>query len=118
MADIRILLTDKSIAQLPAPKDGWYSARDTELKGFFVVVGKQKRTFTVLLSASIALLSTGAFAQNTVVTTTLCRLWPAFFLQRLLTAGLGAVGLFGPRSGTSSRVLPGKLSGEGGSPGS
>jgi hypothetical protein len=41
MADIRILLTDKTIAQLPGPNDGWYLARDTELKGFFVVVGKR-----------------------------------------------------------------------------
>ena len=40
MTDIRISLTDKTIAQLPAPKDGWYLARDTELKGFFVVIGK------------------------------------------------------------------------------
>jgi integrase len=47
MADIRISLTDKTIAQLPVPKDGWYLARDSELKGFFVVVGKRKRTFTV-----------------------------------------------------------------------
>ena len=47
MADVRILLSDKSIAQLPAPRDGWYLARDTELKGFFVVIGKRKRTFTV-----------------------------------------------------------------------
>ena len=47
MADLRILLTDKTIARLPTPKDGWYLARDTELKGFFVVVGKRKRTFTV-----------------------------------------------------------------------
>ena len=47
MPDLRISLTDKAIAQLPAPKDGWYLARDTELKGFFVVVGKRKRTFTV-----------------------------------------------------------------------
>ena len=47
MADVRLLLTDKAIAQLPAPDDGWYLARDTELKGFFVVVGKRKRTFTV-----------------------------------------------------------------------
>ncbi|MET4486719.1 hypothetical protein ABIA94_002278 [Bradyrhizobium sp. LA7.1] len=28
MADIRILLTDKTIAQLPTPKDGWYLAHD------------------------------------------------------------------------------------------
>jgi site-specific recombinase XerD len=47
MADVRILLTDKAIGRLPAPKDGWYLARDSELKGFFVVVGKRKRTFTV-----------------------------------------------------------------------
>jgi Arm DNA-binding domain len=47
MTDIRIALSDKAIAQLPAPEDGWYLARDTELKGFFVVVGKRKRTFTV-----------------------------------------------------------------------
>jgi hypothetical protein len=47
MADVRILLTDKAIARLPAPKDGWYLARDTELKGFLVVVGKRKKTFTV-----------------------------------------------------------------------
>jgi integrase len=47
MPDIRILLTDKTIAQLLSPTDGWYLARDTELKGFFVVVGKRKRTFTV-----------------------------------------------------------------------
>ncbi|MBR1298994.1 integrase arm-type DNA-binding domain-containing protein [Bradyrhizobium sp. AUGA SZCCT0042] len=47
MPDIRITLSDKTIAQLPAPEDGWYLARDTELKGFFVVVGKKKRTFTV-----------------------------------------------------------------------
>jgi hypothetical protein len=40
MADVRILLTDKMIAQLPTPKAGWYLARDTELKGFFVVVGE------------------------------------------------------------------------------
>ena len=45
MADIRVLLTDKAIAGLTAPEKNWYLARDTELKGFFVVVGK--RTFTV-----------------------------------------------------------------------
>jgi len=47
MADIRVLLTDKAIAGLTAPEKNWYLARDTELKGFFVVVGKRKRTFTV-----------------------------------------------------------------------
>jgi len=47
MTDIRISLTDKAIAQPPAPKEGRYLARDTELKGFFVVIGKRRRTFTV-----------------------------------------------------------------------
>jgi hypothetical protein len=47
VADVRILLNDKAIVQLPTPKEGWYLARDTELKGFFVVVGKRRRTFTV-----------------------------------------------------------------------
>ncbi|MGH6845882.1 MAG: tyrosine-type recombinase/integrase [Methylocella sp.] len=47
MADIRLLLNDKAIARLPNPASGWYLARDTELKGFFVVVGKRKKTFTV-----------------------------------------------------------------------
>ena len=47
VADVRILLNDKAIARLPTPEAGWYLARDTELKGFFVVVGKRKRTFTV-----------------------------------------------------------------------
>ncbi|MGC2774196.1 MAG: integrase arm-type DNA-binding domain-containing protein [Bradyrhizobium sp.] len=47
MADVRLLLTDKEIARLPTPSEGWYLARDTELKGFFVVIGKRKRTFTV-----------------------------------------------------------------------
>lgn len=47
MADIRILLTDKEITRLPAPETGSYLARDSELKGFFVVVGKRKKTFTV-----------------------------------------------------------------------
>ncbi|MBB4380499.1 integrase family protein [Bradyrhizobium sp. SBR1B] len=47
MTDIRLSLTDKTIAQLPTPKEGWYLARDTELKGFFVVIGKRRRTFTV-----------------------------------------------------------------------
>ena len=47
MGDIRVHLTDKDVARLPLPTSGWYLARDTELKGFFVVVGKRKKTFTV-----------------------------------------------------------------------
>lgn len=47
MTDIRIALSHNAIAQLPTPEVSWYLARGTELKGFFVVVGKRKRTFTV-----------------------------------------------------------------------
>jgi hypothetical protein len=47
MADIRMPLSDKAIARLSAPKEGSYLARDTELKGFFLVVGKRKKTFTM-----------------------------------------------------------------------
>jgi hypothetical protein len=47
MAEIRVLQTDQAIGQLPTPKNGWYLVRDTELKAFFVVVCKRKRTFTV-----------------------------------------------------------------------
>jgi integrase len=47
VADVRIQLTDKEIARLPLAKEGAYLARDTELKGFFVVVGKRKKTFAV-----------------------------------------------------------------------
>jgi hypothetical protein len=47
MTDIRLLLNDKAIVRLPNPASGWYLAHDTELKGFFVVVGKRKKTFTV-----------------------------------------------------------------------
>jgi len=47
MADVRLHLTDKEIARLPPPTAGWYQARDIELKGFFVVVGRRKKTFTV-----------------------------------------------------------------------
>jgi hypothetical protein len=32
MSDVRMLLTDKTIARLPSPNDGWYLARDTELR--------------------------------------------------------------------------------------
>ncbi|MHB2266443.1 tyrosine-type recombinase/integrase [Aliihoeflea sp. PC F10.4] len=47
MADIRILLNDKNVARLPWATSGQYRARDTELKGFYVVVGKRRKTFAV-----------------------------------------------------------------------
>jgi hypothetical protein len=47
MGDIRLQLTDRDIARLPVPDNGWYLARDLELRGFFVVVGRRTRTFAV-----------------------------------------------------------------------
>jgi hypothetical protein len=40
-------LTDKALEKLPLATDGQYIVRDTELKGFLVVVGKRRKTFTV-----------------------------------------------------------------------
>lgn len=47
MADINLPLTDKNIAGLPNMPGAQYKARDTELKGFFVVVGARTKTFFV-----------------------------------------------------------------------
>ena len=47
MATLRIQLNDKAIARLPAPDEGRYVVRDTELKGFFLLVGPKKRTFMI-----------------------------------------------------------------------
>lgn len=47
MGDIRIHLTDKSISELKPPVSGQYRARDTLLKGFYVVVGKRKKVFAI-----------------------------------------------------------------------
>src|SRR5690606_39995357 len=47
MADIRIPLNDRSISDLASPDSGQYRARDTQLKGFHVIVGKRKKIFAV-----------------------------------------------------------------------
>ena len=47
MPDIRIALTDKAVAGLPLASAGQYLARDSELRGFFVLVGKSKKTYTI-----------------------------------------------------------------------
>lgn len=41
----QMLLTDKAVARLPFATDARYKARDTELGGFFVHVGKRAKTF-------------------------------------------------------------------------
>lgn len=47
MTDLRIQLNDKTIERLPAPENTRYVVRDTDLKGFFLVVGKRKKSFSI-----------------------------------------------------------------------
>lgn len=47
MATLRIQLNDKAIARLPTPATGRYIVRDTDLKGFFLLVGTKKKTFMI-----------------------------------------------------------------------
>jgi len=43
--DHRFVLNDKAIAHLPAADGTQYKVRDSELPGFFVLVGKRRKTF-------------------------------------------------------------------------
>jgi integrase len=45
MADQRQILTDKSIARLPFAAQKQYKIRDSELSGFFVLIGKRRKSF-------------------------------------------------------------------------
>jgi site-specific recombinase XerD len=45
MADQREILTDKSILRLPYAGEKQYRVRDSELSGFFVLIGKRRKTF-------------------------------------------------------------------------
>jgi integrase len=45
MTNSSLLLNDKAVAKLPYAEDGQYKARDTEVAGFFVRVGKRSKTF-------------------------------------------------------------------------
>ena len=45
MADRHQTLTDKNIADLPFAAEGQYKVRDSELSGFFVLVGKPRKSF-------------------------------------------------------------------------
>lgn len=47
MSDMRILLNDKMIERLATPDHGRYIVRDTDLKGFFLMVGTRKKTFMI-----------------------------------------------------------------------
>jgi site-specific recombinase XerD len=45
MADLRQILTDKAIARLPYAKEKQYKVRDTEVAGFFILIGKRRKSF-------------------------------------------------------------------------
>jgi hypothetical protein len=47
MTDTRLALTDRTISALPYALSGQYFARDVELSGFAVLVGKRRKTFVV-----------------------------------------------------------------------
>jgi hypothetical protein len=47
MAETSLVLTDRAISALPGADSGQYFARDQELPGFAVLVGKRKKTFVV-----------------------------------------------------------------------
>jgi hypothetical protein len=47
MADIQMLLSDRSVSQLPLADAGQYMARDEKLKGFYVLVGRRSRRYMV-----------------------------------------------------------------------
>jgi integrase len=45
MANQREILTDKNIARLPFAREKQYKVRDSELPGFFVFIGKRRKSF-------------------------------------------------------------------------
>ncbi|RVA46228.1 DUF4102 domain-containing protein [Mesorhizobium sp. M7A.F.Ca.US.001.01.1.1] len=47
MTDLRLSLTDRAIERLQPASSGQYFARDTDLPGFMVLVGKRQKTFVV-----------------------------------------------------------------------
>ena len=47
MSDLKMALSDKAILRLSLADKGQYLVRDTEMKGFFLIVGAKRKTFTV-----------------------------------------------------------------------
>ena len=47
MPDIKLPLTDKNVVGLPFAAEGQYKARDLDLGGFYVLVGKQSKSFMI-----------------------------------------------------------------------
>jgi hypothetical protein len=53
MADQRQMLTDKSIARLPLAGQKQYKVHDTELPGFFVLIGKRRKSSWLKVSSGV-----------------------------------------------------------------
>jgi hypothetical protein len=51
MHHARTRLTDAAVRALPLAGEGQYIVRDTELPGFFVVVGTRTKTYTIQTDA-------------------------------------------------------------------
>lgn len=47
----KMSLTNQAVKALPFSDKGQYVVRDTDLKGFFIVVGKASKTYTVQVEA-------------------------------------------------------------------
>jgi integrase len=47
MSDLKMVLTDRAILHLAPAQKGQYLVRDTEMRGFFLIVGAKRKTFTV-----------------------------------------------------------------------
>ena len=47
MSYVRTRLTDAAVRALPFADEGQYIVRDTELPGFFLVVGTRTKTYTI-----------------------------------------------------------------------
>lgn len=47
MHDQRVALTERVVAHLPTPERGQYKVRDEQVKGFYLLVGKRRRTYMV-----------------------------------------------------------------------
>src|SRR6202045_1293534 len=45
MADQHQILTDKNVGRLPLARERQYKVRDSELPGFFVLIGKRRKSF-------------------------------------------------------------------------
>ena len=60
----RTKLTDAAVRKLPPAEVGQYVVRDAELRNFYLVVGKQAKTFTVQVDVPNPL---GRWCQQTVL---------------------------------------------------